>query len=193
MTFAEVYETIPGDGWLSQDEAELLWDAVGKTLGPILEVGCYRGRSTVLLAGTGRLVYAVDPFAGFSTEDRTGDDTRRAFVANVVGRGIVLTGAQGDRLRVTLTNGPKKGLVELFPVRVEDWTPRPVGFAYLDGDHTYAGTLAQIDKALACRPTGIGVHDVNDSGGGMAIKRACLERLGQWTRRVQRLAVWDGL
>jgi hypothetical protein len=168
--FEEVYETLPSDGWLTRIEAELLWHWVNLTTGPILEVGSYRGRSTCLLGATGRPVYAVDPFDGFDRTQR-GDDIARDLVANLESRGLAN--------------------VVVYRQRVEDWKPQPVGFAYLDGDHTYHGTVAQVRKALLCHPTIITAHDVNDSGGGLEVKQACIDILGKFKQRMERLAVWD--
>lgn len=168
-TFDEVYETIPSQGWLSRPEAELLWNSLQEIRGPILEVGCYFGRSTTLLANISR-VYAVDPFDGFSG-DYSGDRILRGLIDNLSHRNLL------DR-------------VTIFRSRIEDWLSQPVEAAYLDGDHTYAGTVTQIKRALQCCPSIIAVHDVNDSGDGREIKRACLEHLGEWTSRVERLAVW---
>lgn len=170
MTFDEVYESLPGAGWLTKPEARLLWDTAKATEGPILECGCHLGRSTVLLASLDRLVYAVDPWLDDFDSDRSGDERHELFRANLNGRGI--------------------GNVSVFMQRIENWTPLPVGFCYLDGDHTYSGTVAQIRKALAGNPRAIAIHDVNDDGGGREIKRAALELLGPWRTRVERLAVW---
>lgn len=172
-TFEEVYETLPGDGWLTRSEAELLWNSALGCLGPILEVGCYKGRSTCLLAALGRPVYAVDPFDGF-TEDHTGDEIFKAFMTNLSSR--------------HLHN------VLLSRKSVEEWyAPEGVTirFAYLDGDHTRQGTLNQISKALHAGARVIAIHDVNDSGGGLQVKEAALKLLGPWKERVERLAVWD--
>ena len=170
-TFEEVYATLPGNGWLSEDEARLLWLCCQKTDGAILEVGCYQGRSTVLLASFGRTVQCVDPFAGFCTEDLDGDKARAAFLAN--------------------TRQLSNVFIEVC--KVEDWgafiSPH-IDLCYLDGDHTYDGTVAQIKKALECKPTVIAVHDVNDTGDGAEVKRAALSMLGPWNLRVGRLAAW---
>lgn len=76
MSFEEAYEQIPGNGWLSKEEARLLWKYATSVTGPILEVGCYKGRSTVLLALSNpqRQVYTVDPFSSFDSSDPTGSD-----------------------------------------------------------------------------------------------------------------------
>lgn len=167
-TFEEVYETLPADGWLSKAEAELLWYSV--PLGcRALEVGCYQGRATVLIAARAGSVACVDPFDGFHS-DLSGPRIRERFASNLRERGI--------------------GNVVLYPQRIEEWQPFPMDFAYLDGDHTYQGTIDQIKQALRCSPRSVAVHDVNDSGGGSEVKRAAMELLGGWSTRVERLAVW---
>jgi hypothetical protein len=169
-SFDAVYESLPGDGWLTRPEAELLWRAANLADGPILEIGSYKGRSTCLLGATGRPVYAVDPFDGFHSE-LSGDEIAAALLANLEYR--------------RLSN------VVVFRQRVEDWHPLPVNFAYLDGAHDYDGTLWQVRVALECGAKVIAAHDVNDRGEGLQVRRACLELLGQWGERVERLAVWD--
>jgi len=136
-SFDDAYEVVP-DGWLTRPEAELLWAAADTTSGPILEVGLYRGRSTVLLSALGRPMYCVDPFDGFDS-DLSGDEVSAIWMDNMDSRGIEN--------------------VCLYRERIEDWVARKVGFAYLDGDHTYEGTAAQIDKALEASAGGICVHD----------------------------------
>lgn len=172
-TFEEVYETLPTTGWLSLEEARLLYKCCAETNGNILEVGCYHGRSTVLLASFGRIVYAVDPFNGFDSDDMEGVKTQIRFNQNLDERGI-------ENVNVI-----PYGIEEVPTESLED-----IGLAYLDGDHTYKGTRNQINAALEARAKVIAIHDVNDSGDGVEIKRAALELLGPWYERVERLAVW---
>ena len=145
-TFEEVYATLPGNGWLSEDEARLLWLCCQKTDGAILEVGCYQGRSTVLLASFGRTVQCVDPFAGFCTEDLDGDKARAAFLAN--------------------TRQLSNVFIEVC--KVEDWgafiSPH-IDLCYLDGDHTYEGVQNDITAiaALLCPGAMIAFHDYFDA------------------------------
>lgn len=169
-SFEEVYDSLPSDGWLTEIEARLLWEWVNKIDGPILEVGSYQGRSTCLLAATGRPVIAVDPFEGFH-DTLSGVEIYRKLINNLKSR--------------ALAN------VKVCRYAVEYWKPEPVNFAYLDGDHTAKGTLHQLYKARAAQAKIIAVHDVNDTGDGCQIKRACLSILGNWTVREERLAVWD--
>lgn len=203
-TFDEAFASIPGNGWLSREEAELLWRVAQEVPADraILEVGVFEGRSTCLLAETGRTVYCVDPFAGFSTEDPGGTATHKNWLANVTGRGYDvsdrtpplshhLPSARSGFIFITDMEVGGKGLVHLYRQKIEDWSPIPVDLAYLDGDHTYAGTRVQVQKALLCNPKVICAHDVNDSGGGVEVKRACLELLGPWDERAERLAMWN--
>ncbi len=170
MTFDEAYERLPGNGWLTRAEAELLWNVAAATTGPILEVGSYEGRSTVLLALTGRPVYAVDSFDDFA-EGRTGEEIYRALMGNLDSRGL--------------------GNVTVYRQRIQVWRPQPVGMAYLDGPHDYQGTVDQIKRAWMCGAGVIAIHDVNDAGQGLEVKRAALGFLGPWAERVERLAVWE--
>lgn len=174
-TFNEVYETLPARGWLTENEARFLWQWTRFGSGPILEVGSYCGRSTVLLAATGREIHAVDPFSGFLEEDASGDSVYDTLMRNLAEREI--------------------GNVTVHRVKVEDFPgdrviPRWFTAAYLDGDHTYRGTLAQIEKAKSLGAKVFILHDVNDSGDGKEVKRAAVEALGDWDARVERMAVW---
>ena len=149
------------DGWLTCKEAELLWESASTTEGPILEVGVYKGRSTALLTGLGRLVHCVDPFAGFDSDDPSGDRVEASFLAGMKGNGI--------------TN------FVLHRCRIEDWPRERVGFAYLDGDHTFEGTTGQLKVALESGAMTVCVHDYEtppkgaQSEGGREIVRACME------------------
>lgn len=59
------------EGWLSRREAQLLHRAAlgTPTDGTIVEVGAFRGRSTALLASTGRRVVTIDPLVVGSQVD----------------------------------------------------------------------------------------------------------------------------
>lgn len=179
LLFEKVYESLPATGWLSKNEARVLFYHALYTPGNILEVGCYHGRSTVLLASAahsrGSIVCSVDPWEGFTT-DYTTEQLKTTFRNNLFSRQIFN--------------------VVSHPVKIEDFTyPNYVmdgnlGLAYLDGDHTPEGTKNQINAALKCLAKVIAIHDVNDSGEGALIKRQALSMLGPWVEREERLAVW---
>lgn len=164
MISEELWASIPGNGWLQREEAELLMQIAESTKGPLLEIGCYYGRSTCLLASLNRPVYAVDPFYNFDTADPSGDTICAEFQNNLQER--------------NLHN------VELFRCKCEVWKTRPVEFAYLDGDHTKAGTTCQIGVARACGAKELCLHDYDTRGGGLEIARA----VWQWPLDVIKLA-----
>lgn len=59
------------EGWMAQDELEWL-GRMASTRKAIVEVGCWKGRSTkALAAATPGVVYAVDHWKGSSTRDET--------------------------------------------------------------------------------------------------------------------------
>jgi hypothetical protein len=154
MNFEQAWEQTTGNGWLTKDEAECLWNwAKAAPPGDILEVGCYKGKSTCLLACLERQMHCVDPFCGFDSDDPLGQDIYRQWCEAVDSRGFKH--------------------IQLYQQVIERWQPVPVAFAYLDGDHTYAGTVAQIVAAKAAGATHICVHDYAEDGGGRAVANAC--------------------
>lgn len=151
------------DGWLSTEDALILAHYAEQTDGVIVEMGSYKGRSTVLLGSLGRIVYAIDPWEDFG--GCKGSDIFAEFKRATKGCSVI----------------PKK-------MKVEDWTPLPAGFVFCDGDHTYEGTLRQIEKALECRPKFIACHDyVSDTPEVIA---ACDKLLGPCTDQRDRVGVW---
>jgi hypothetical protein len=122
---------------LSRDAAILLYDlARGVREGCIVEVGSFRGRSTVVLArgaehGHGVRVYAVEPHEPFvgPRGGRFGPEDRAAFFRNMVRTGAYRT--------VRLLNTSSE-------IVAAGWT-EPVALLWLDGDHSYAGVRRDFD------------------------------------------------
>ena len=84
-----------------------------------------------------------------------------------------------------------KGLpIKAVRERIEDWRPEPVGFAYLDGDHSYEGTQSQIRKALACSAKVIAIHDYGDAHAQLLVKAAAHDLLGKPCARKDRMVVY---
>lgn len=121
------------DGWLSEAQGETLFAAAARAegRGRIVEIGSWKGRSTVWLAAGARLagqqVFAIDPHAG-SREDpaaRTFDtfasNMRRAGVHDIV-TPLVMSSADAAR---QLAGG-----VEIL---------------FIDGDHSEAGANADLE------------------------------------------------
>ena len=172
MTFDEAWEIIPGNGWLHKEEGQLLWNVVQSCRGDILEVGCYQGKSSCLMAlaaGVQRQIHSVDPFEGFDSDDMTGDKTLDAWIQN--------TGARSEYCNI-----------RLWATKVELWKPLPCGFAYLDGDHTYQGTVNQIRKARETGCKEVCIHDYAQTGDGRAIVAAIHDERLNVVQVVDRMA-----
>ena len=154
--FELVYETVPGNGWLTKEEAEYLFEATSMYQGDILEVGCYQGKSTVLLASFDRPVHCVDPFSNFDSDDPTGSKTYQKFLQNLDSRQIKNVKIYKRKLCDAMFYLPSES----------------IDFAYLDGDHTYDGTVEQLVSASLLGCKAVCVHDYATFGGGLNIKRA---------------------
>lgn len=121
------YEKI--DGWLKLPEAELLFEAaMSVKSGCIVEIGSYRGRSTVALAAGARSggkapVFAIEPhehFVGIKG-GAFGPNDRRAFFR-------------------TLLQTKLFSMVRLLNTTSAVITPgwdKPIGLLFIDGDHRY--------------------------------------------------------
>jgi hypothetical protein len=137
-------------GWLTQDQARVLWDEAHRVApaGLIVEIGSHQGRSTVLLAAAGSPVVAIDPFVsgpmfgGLATKDR--------FVANLAAAGVT------ERVRLRQARS-----TDLRP----DWT-EPIGFLYIDGKHDYWTVSDDLRWAAFLAPGGrVAIHDAFSSIG----------------------------
>jgi hypothetical protein len=86
------------EGWLTDAQARRLWERAAVARGPVVEIGSFRGRSTIVLAAATDQVIAIDPHAGgdrgpqeIAADARRGDEDHEAFrrnleAANVAGR-----------------------------------------------------------------------------------------------------------
>jgi predicted O-methyltransferase YrrM len=125
------------DGWLSRDGAMLLYDLAQRVKhGCIVEVGSYRGRSTVALArgaaaGHSPRIYAVEPHEHFVgvLGGVFGPEDRAAFYRN-----MLRTGAY-EQVRLLNTSSE---------VVAAGWS-QPVALLWLDGDHVYESVRRDFD------------------------------------------------
>lgn len=162
--FIDKFKRCPRAGWLDWDEAALLAAYAELTQGPIVEVGSYRGRSAVLLSQATSSSHLRTVYCVDPWEDKA---DLEAFLENTQDYSIMP-----------------------LQTRVEKWVPIPAEFVFLDGDHTYQGTLSQVEKAILCQPRIIAAHDVAETDEGREVKRAVLDMLGEWDEISGKLAVW---
>lgn len=161
------------EGWMSPDQAEQLYRAAASTRpgDQIVEIGSFRGRSTIVLASAapeGVRLVAIDPHAG---NDRgpneidgyaaEADADHAAFNANLRAAGVAT--------RVTH--------VRAFSDAAHDEVKGDIAVLYIDGAHRYAPARADIrDWGARVAPGGtMLIHDSFSSVGvTLAIGRELL-------------------
>jgi hypothetical protein len=113
------------EGMIGEPEAALLTRLASEVdEGCIVEVGSWRGMSTIALAKGARVpVYAIEPHEEFTgvLGGAFGPADRRAFFENLLGAGVV------EQVR----------LVNLSSEVVAPGWQLPVGLLWIDGDHRY--------------------------------------------------------
>ena len=140
----ESVEALPG--WLLEGDAAALYDLAHGARGPILEVGTYRGKSTVLMATALRDAGLDGPVVSLDV-DAAG---LREAAAELSRRDL----ADARRAR----QGNAEALLRAHPA----FTP---AFVFLDGDHSRRGVARDL-RALRDRvPAGapILLHDYHDA------------------------------
>jgi hypothetical protein len=153
MNFASTWDRASTiDGWLSEAEAEHLFGAALTVPfdEQIVEVGAYRGKSTILLASSGRKVVTIDPM-------RIGSDATNR---------LVITEGDIEALR---TNLQSLSNVTWLRVQTSDAVLRPksVGLIYIDGDHEYPAPKSDFHNLRPSLAPGarIAFHDYGEFAG----------------------------
>lgn len=161
---AEDYKSVPG--WCSGAEAAALQAyAAGRR---VLEIGTWKGRSTIAMAATAEHIITVDHFRGddYAGRSNPSEETLQRF-------------------------GP---YLEVIAVCVGDWRivrqhldPSRFGLVYYDADHTYEATADFLDWAA---PLGkpLAIHDVDNNQNHAGVKKALIERFPNY-KLFDRLAV----
>ncbi len=135
-------EVLPVEGFLTPREMSflMLLAACPTAKGEILEIGSFKGKSTILLArsaelGDGAMINAVDPMtAPCETDpDLKGDESSLAdFTRNIVEHNAA------DRVV----------LHQMLASELAQSWKTPLRLLWIDGDHTYAGTKSDLDGFL---------------------------------------------
>lgn len=156
--------TMAVEGWLSEPEAQALYRLAGEVAnGCIVEIGSYRGRSTVALSagveasGRDTPIFAVDPHETFEGPlgGSFGPPDRAAFFRTM------LDTRAFERVRLVNLSSE---------VITAGWT-KPVGLLWIDGDHAEAATRRDLavwephltPDAVVC------FHDVTPGTGPTAV------------------------
>jgi predicted O-methyltransferase YrrM len=166
------------EGWLSDRQAERLWEAATRVPpgGRIVEIGSFRGRSTIVLrraAGPEVELVAIDPHGGgdrgpreIAADAARGAEDHRAFDSNLQRAGV-REGVRHIRRTSHDALGEVSGTVDLL---------------YVDGAHRYRPARADIaDWGARVRPGGFMlVHDAYNAIGVTLAQLRLLFPSGDW-------------
>ena len=166
------------EGWLSPDQAERLWNAAARVRPPgrIVEIGSFRGRSTIVLrraAAPGVELVAIDPHGGsdrgpreISADAGRGEADHEAFHAN-----LRTAGVDAGVRHVRRPSQDALGEVE-----------GPHDVLYVDGAHRYGPARADIERWGARTSQGgtMLVHDAYNAVGVMLAQLRLLVPSRRW-------------
>jgi len=156
------------EGWLKDDEAELLVVSTRRALkehtdGTVVEIGSYCGKSTIVIASAARTanasarVYAVDPHQGVVGAEDELD-------------GVAVVPSTFERFQRNITAAGVAEMIE--PIRLHSYEvpwQSPIAFLFIDGLHSYSSVARDffhferhlLDGAY------VAFHDCDDSYPGV--------------------------
>jgi predicted O-methyltransferase YrrM len=160
------------DGWMTPGQASALRDAATRCPpgGRIVEIGSFRGRSTIVLATSAPAdveIVAIDPHAGndrgpqeIEGYHEAAADDHEVFNANLARAGVA------DRVRH----------VRAFSDVAHDEVDSPIDVLYIDGAHRYAPALADI-RRWGARVAPDGAMLIHDSFSSIGVTLAICRQL----------------
>lgn len=171
--FSAAIERVTGvEGWLSDGQAHRLWDAAQRVPpgGTIVEIGSFRGRSTIVLAiasGADVDLIAIDPHGGGDRgPNEIAPDRDRGEADHVAFRRNLLAAGVDQRVR---------HVREMSSQALPDVAGR-VDLLYIDGAHRYAPARDDIASWGARVPAG-GTLLIHDSFNAIGVTLALLRLL----------------
>lgn len=172
-SFDEAWEAVAAvDGWMTHGQARALYDAAARVPsgGRIVEIGSFRGRSTIVLASAaadGVEIVAIDPHAGNDRGPQEIDgfadaasEDHDVFLANLAAAGVA------GRVRHV------RAFSDVAHAEVVD----PIDVLYVDGAHRYAPARADI-RDWGRRVADGGTLLIHDSFSSIGVTLAILRQL----------------
>lgn len=172
-SFDEALESVEQvDGWMSPDQARRLYDAAAVTHNgeTIVEIGSFRGRSTIVLASAapaGVQIVAIDPHAGNDRGPQEIDGFEAAaatdhdvFNANLAAAGVA------ERVRH----------IRSFSDVAHDEVVGELAVLYVDGAHRYAPARSDI-REWGARVAPGGTLLIHDSFSSVGVTLAIVREL----------------
>jgi predicted O-methyltransferase YrrM len=162
----------PVEGWLSEAQAQRLWEAAQRVPrgGLLVEIGSFRGRSAIVMASAladGARMVAIDPHAGgdrgpqeIAAEAERGEADHRAFMANLRAAGVE-SRVEHVRLLSSEAHDAVDGLIDVL---------------YVDGAHRFAPARDDIVR-WGARVRDGGTMLVHDSFSSIGVTLATLASL----------------
>lgn len=177
-SFAEVLRAVDHvDGWMSPDQARALFDAASACVAgdQIVEIGSFRGRSTIVLAlaaPDGVSIVAIDPHAGNDRGPQELDgfhaeaeDDNVIFNSNLAAAGV------SERVRHI------RSMSDAAHIEVSG----EIAVLYIDGAHRYAPALRDIQE-WGARVSDGGTLLIHDSFSSVGVTAAIARSLMFGTR-----------
>ena len=154
-------------GFMPDNEGFALYEAAleAASLGPVVEIGSYCGKSTLYLAaavreaGTGSVVFSIDHHRG-SEEHQPGEEFHDHRLVDAEGRVDTLTA-----FRATIEQAGVSdvviGVIGSSAVVASHWST-PVGMVFIDGGHSAEAARTDLDAWSPLVRTGgcLAIHDV---------------------------------
>ena len=152
---------------MPDDEGFALYEAAleAASLGPVVEIGSYCGKSTLYLAGgvrgagTGGVVFSIDHHRG-SEEHQPGEEFHDPRLLDAEGRVDTLA-AFRTTIEQAGVSDVVVGVIGTSDVVARHWSP-PVGMVFIDGGHSAEAARADLDAWSPRVTTGglLAIHDV---------------------------------
>jgi predicted O-methyltransferase YrrM len=177
-SFADAFApAVAVEGWLSEAQAQRLWDAARRVPagGLVVEIGSFRGRSAIVMASAladGARLVAIDPHAGgdrgpqeIAPEAERGQADHQAFLSNLRAAGVE---SRVEHVRKMSSDAHQD-------------VSEPVDVLYVDGAHRFAPARDDI-VSWGARVRDGGTMLVHDSFSSIGVTLATLASIALGTR-----------